>query len=213
MDALFAGMNKFVGETKLDEKGVQSVLKHWESFDAVGGKGEEDRIRKAIEAAYDKTGVYDFGILVRHPEVRKWIAKTGVDGERWIRQSMRASMLIMRHDLLRNVMKAKERAKREFAELERDRVHLGKKLYEQYKQSLEQDLAAAEGLGKAAKSIPEPELHERTLLEEYGAKLRASFGSEEEADDRAAEAAAGARGDEKDEDEGDDEDDDREDDG
>jgi hypothetical protein len=202
VDALFLGMNRFVGDTKLDEKGVLSVLKHWESFDAIGGKGEDDLMRKAIEATYEKTGAYDFGVLLRHPEVRKWVAKTGVDAKTWIRQSMRASMLIMRADLLRNVTKAKEQAKRQFAELETMKVHLGEEKYTQIRQRLERSLAAANGLGKAAKTIPEPELHERTLLEEYGKKLRALFGEDEEeaADD------PGPADDEQDEDEGDEED-------
>lgn len=208
-EAVLAGMTKFVGDTRIDEKGVKSVLAHWKSFEALGGdKPEEDVIRKAIDETYEKTGAFDFSVVLRHPEIKKWAAKAGVDPSKWVKQYMRASMILMRRDLLANTERIRVQVKRELAENERERAHLKEGEYQRFKAAMERNLKATEAMAKAAKKIPEPSASEQELMRTYGKKLRAVMGDDEdETDDGIGrgddDGRDGRRDDDEDEDGGD----------
>jgi phosphopantothenoylcysteine synthetase/decarboxylase len=181
MDAMFAGMTKFVGDTRLNEKGVKSVLEHWKSFDAVGdGEDEDNEIEKALEESFRKSGAYDFGIFLNHPKFKKWAATVGVDGPAWLKQYMRGTMILMRADLLANYEQLKAQMKVQLAELEKMKAQLGETQYAQVKAAMEQSMANMESMAKAAKRIPEPDKAEQELLKKYGDKLRATMGDDDE---------------------------------
>jgi uncharacterized protein with GYD domain len=147
--AFHAGMVKFVGGTRLTEAGAKSVVDHYASFRAVfrGGEGETPQSR--MRAHYEKTGRYDFAVLPRMPEVKKWAAASGLDGKAWLRRACRAELLQMRGEQAQR----RDEYRKNMAESEEARWVV---------QVAEKMLAL----------IPAPNDDEREVLEKHGDALR-----------------------------------------
>lgn len=185
MTAMQKGMATFVGDTRLNEASVQSLLKHAPSFHAVGkgDKEADDEIDRLLEETYEKKGVYDFSLIIARKELQTWALGRGVKATTWFRSMMRAQCLLMREELLKNAKLVKKQAPVQLAELEKSRKQMGEEFYKSARKAIEDGVKMAEEMAKNTKVIPAPTEVETKLLTKHVAKLRSAVEGPDDTED------------------------------
>lgn len=185
MIAMQKGMATFVGDTRLSEASVQSLLKHAPSFHAIGeGEQEEDdEVDRLLEETYKKKGVYDFSLIVGVKELQTWAAGRGVKAATWFKSLMRAQCLFMREEMLKNAKLAKKQAVVQMAELEKSRKQMGEEFYMASRKAIEAGVKMAEAMAKGTAVIPAATDVETKLLTKHGAKLRSAVEGPDDVED------------------------------
>lgn len=182
--AMRKGMTTFVGDTRLSEASIQSILKHAPSFHAVGeGEEDHDEIETLLETTYKKTGVYDFSLIIGVKELQAWARGRGVNATTWFRSMMRAQCLFMRADMLKNLQVTKKQAAAQLADLEKARKQIGEETYKSSRKLIEDGVKMATEMAKSAALIPAPTAVETKLLSKHATKLRVAVEGPDDTED------------------------------
>jgi len=185
MKAVVAGMTKAVGDVRLNEADIQSIVQHAKTFHAVGKKegSKDDAIKKLLDAQFDKTGAYDFELVYGMPALKAWASAAQVDVRHWVRRFLRATSLKIRADLLESSKEMLDTLPGQLAQIEAMREQMGEAGYMQAKQGIERALTMARTMDAAAKTVPAATAEEARLLAAYEKKLDAALDDDGADDD------------------------------
>ena len=146
---------------RFNEEDVQSLLSLWDDFTAVG---EE-------EAEEDEGEYIDFNSILNDATYRYWAKSKGIDGEMWLKKTMRIMAMLMRTSIEANSSGEQFDIKAQLAELEEMRAQMDEEAYQQMKQAMEAGAAAMQGLDNSYKHLPVPTDSEKMLLAKYNDQL------------------------------------------
>jgi hypothetical protein len=160
-EAWAISVSDFVKDVHFNEEDVQSLIALWEDFTAIGGK----------EGAEEEEYI-DFNTILQDEAYRAWAKSKGVNGEMWLKKTMRIIAVMMRKTI-DEANNAEEQfdVKAQLEELENLRAEMGEETYQEMKKGIEANAAAMEGLDKAYKHLPVPTDAEKELLAKYNDKL------------------------------------------
>jgi hypothetical protein len=151
---------EFVKDVRFNEEDVQSLLSLWDDF----AVGEE-------EAEEDEGEYIDFNSILNDATYRSWAKSKGIDGEMWLKKTMRIMAMLMRTSIEANSSGEQFDIKAQLAELEEMRAQMDEEAYQQMKQAMEAGAAAMQGLDNSYKHLPVPTDSEKMLLAKYNDQL------------------------------------------
>jgi vacuolar-type H+-ATPase catalytic subunit A/Vma1 len=155
-------LSEFVKDVRFNEEDVQSLLNLWDDFTAVG---EE-------EAEEDEEEFLDFNTILYDKAYRSWADSKGIDGEMWLKKTMRIMAMVMRSSIEANSSSQDQfDLKSQLEELEEMRPQMDEEAYQQMKQAMEAGAAAMQGLNESYKYLPVPTDSEKMLLAKYNDQL------------------------------------------
>lgn len=154
-------LSEFVKDVRFNEEDVQSLLSLWDDFTTVGGEEPEE----------DEGEFMDFNSILNDKVYRSWADSKGIEGEMWLKKSMRIMAMIMRSSIEANSSGEQFDIKAQLAELEEMRAQMDEEAYQQMKQAMEAGAAAMQGLDDSYKHLPVPTDSEKMLLAKYNDQL------------------------------------------
>lgn len=154
-------LSEFVKDVRFNEEDVQSLLSLWDDFTTVGGEEPEE----------DEGEFMDFNSILNDKVYRSWADSKGIEGEMWLKKSMRIMAMIMRSSIEANSSGEQFDIKAQLAELEEMRAQMDEEAYQQMKQAMEAGAAAMQGLDNSYKHLPVPTDSEKMLLAKYNDQL------------------------------------------
>ena len=154
-------LSEFVKDVRFNEEDVQSLLSLWDEFTTVGGE----------EPGEDEGEFMDFNSILNDKVYRSWADSKGIEGEMWLKKSMRIMAMIMRSSIEANSSGEQFDIKAQLAELEEMRAQMDEEAYQQMKQAMEAGAAAMQGLDDSYKHLPVPTDSEKMLLAKYNDQL------------------------------------------
>ena len=113
----------------------------------------------------------DFNSILNDKVYRSWADSKGIEGEMWLKKSMRIMAMIMRSSIEANSSGEQFDIKAQLAELEEMRAQMDEEAYQQMKQAMEAGAAAMQGLDDSYKHLPVPTDSEKMLLAKYNDQL------------------------------------------
>lgn len=154
-------LSEFVKDVQFNEEDVQSMISLWNDFNSVGDQksGEED------------DEYLDFNSILNDAAYRAWADAKDINGEMWLKKSMRVMAMIMRSSIEANNSEEQFDLKSQLEELETMRPQMDEETYQQMKEAMEAGAAAMQGLSDSYKYLPVPTEAETMLLAKYNDQL------------------------------------------
>ena len=152
---------EFVKDVRFNEDDVKSLISLWNDFTAVG---EE-------EGGEDEGEYIDFNSIFNDATYRSWAKSKGIDGEMWLKKTMRIMAMLMRTSIEANSSEGQFDVKAQLEQLEEMRAQMDEQAYQQMKQAMEAGAAAMQGLDDSYKHLPVPTDSEKMLLAKYNDQL------------------------------------------
>jgi hypothetical protein len=155
-------LSEFVKDVRFNEEDVQSLISLWDDFTAVGGE----------EAEEDEEEFMDFSAILYDKAYRSWADSKGINGEMWLKKTMRIMAMVMRSSIEANSSSQEQfDLKAQLEELEEMRPQMDEETYQQMKQAMEAGAAAMQGINDSLKYLPVPIASEKMLLTKYNDQL------------------------------------------
>ena len=156
VDALVGAVNDFVGDVRFTEADIESLIEHWDEFNAIGEAYEDE-----------EDDIVDFDAILSDSEYQEWADSLDLDAEEWLRRTVRITMMIFREQMLAGAAMFPQQMSEQLAMLDEQRGQLGEEMYLQIKASMEQSAAYMQQLSESAANLPEPTGAEAAALAKY----------------------------------------------
>jgi len=153
-------LGAFVTGVRFDEADVQSFIRLYDDFTAIGNEH------------YDAGEEYvDFNAILHDAEYRSWAKSKNLDYDLWLRKTMRIIAVMMRTEIEANNAEEQSDMQAQLEELEKMKEHMGEEAYQQMKQAMTDGTLAMQGMEDAYRNLPVPTDAEKALLAKYAAQL------------------------------------------
>ena len=165
--APYKGMVEFVGSARITDTGLKSAIAHNESFQRTlrGKTGDRKSPAARLTAHFEKTGRYDFSLLLKAPEIKAWAREKKLDAKVWMRQLQRAQLLQTRLDLQDGLEEHRKRVEK----LEKDAAAFE---FDDLREAAEEARWILTLIDKTIELIPAPNATEKKALEKHANALR-----------------------------------------
>jgi len=173
MDNWVAATNDFAGKVRFDEGDMKSFLANWKSLEETGEKMSEGE---------DDEDFVDFQSLLKDPRYTAWAKSRNVEGEEWLRKSVRIFSMVMGRKMVSAMAEAEKAAPGQMAAFEAQRAQMGEEMYGQMKEAVEASLAMTKQNKETWSKLPAPSKSEAALLEKYDGELTELIMADDEAD-------------------------------
>ena len=160
-EAWAISLSEFVKDVRFNEKDMQSLLDLWGEFTAIGDEKADEEEDEYI----------DFNTILNDADYRAWASAKGINGDMWLKKTMRVIAMMMRSSIEANNSAAQFDMKAQLQELEQMKAQMDAETYRQVREAMEAGAAEMQGLNKSYKHLPVPTDAEKILLVKYNDQL------------------------------------------
>lgn len=182
--AMFTAMIDFVGDERLSEEEMKTVVAHAKAMDELydedGEDGEDDELQKKLDARYEKTGKYDLQIVLDDPQYKKLVADLDVDGKQFLKLFLRATLLETRSEMKAQLAEQEKSLPEQRKQAEQMREQFGDEAADQMLKMLDEAEKALSTWKTLIEKIPEANDEEKAAFEKHGAELRKILNGDDE---------------------------------
>jgi hypothetical protein len=170
MEAWVVATNEFVEDVRFEEKDIQNLIRHWESFNALEEASEVDEDEEVV----------DFAAILSDPEYRKWASSNGLDAEDWLQKFARILALVMREQMLAAMAQSEAMMPEQMKMIEAQKDNVGEEAYRQMKDGYATSMAIIKASKAIYEKLPEGTAKEKELLTKYRGQITSLMMAEEE---------------------------------
>lgn len=163
MKAWLEAMIDFTAKTEFDEGDAKSLIEHWNSLNELEdlkGMGEGDQ-------------PVDFQEILKAPEYKKWASANGVDGDDFMKKSMRIIAVMMRGQMLEGLAQSESMMPQQMQMMESQKGQLSDEMYEKMMQGIQSAMTMMTETKALAEKLPAGTEKEQKILEKYGPQIQA----------------------------------------
>lgn len=163
MKAWLTAMIDFTAKTEFDEGDAKSLITHWQSLNELEdlkGMGEDNQ-------------PVDFQKILKAPEYKTWASANGVDGDDFMKKSMRIVAVVMRGQMLQGLTQSESMMPQQMQMMEAQKGQLGDEMYQKMMQGMQSAMTMMTETKALAEKLPVGTEKEQKILEKYGPQIQA----------------------------------------
>lgn len=171
MKAMFTAMIDFVGDERLSEEEMKTVVEHAKAMDELYDDEADDELQKKLDLHYEKTGKYDLRIVLDDARFKELVAELDIDGRRFLKLFLRATLLETRTGMKQQIEEQEKSLPEQRKQAEEMRPQLGDEAADQMLKTLDEAAKAIATWKELLAKIPEATDEEKAAFEKHGAEL------------------------------------------